>query len=348
MARPTQTLAKLAEALNCELKGNPDCAIDRVAALDVAGVGAISFLANSRYRGQLADTKASAVILPSALADESYPFSVLFSANPYYTFARIAQRLNPPALPNVGVAASAVIDQSAQVAASSEIGARVVVGAGARIGERCVIAPGCVIEADCQIGDDVRLAPNVTVHRGTRIGDRVIVHAGAVLGGDGFGFAFADDHWEPVPQLGSLVVEADVSIGANTTIDRGSQGTTLIEIGCKIDNLVQIGHNVRLGAHTVIASGTGISGSTRIGRFCTIGGQVGFAGHLEIAEGSMFTGQAMVTGNIREPGVYSSGIPAAPQRSWRKNAVRFGQLDTLARRLDRLERAMTDTEEDNA
>jgi UDP-3-O-[3-hydroxymyristoyl] glucosamine N-acyltransferase len=334
------TLGELASATGMELAGGAETTVDRVASLLEAGPGAVSFLANTRYRRQLAQTRATAVILHPAESLEGYPFEMLYSTNPYLDFARVARLLNPLPAVQPGIAPSAVVAADARVDAGAEIGEGAVVQSGAQIGPGCRIAPGVVIADHAQLGADCRIEANAAILAGVRLGDRVHVQAGAVIGSDGFGFARGDDHWEAVPQLGAVVIGDDVSIGANTTVDRGSQGDTVIEPGCKLDNLVQVAHNVRIGAHTVIAANTGISGSTVIGPSCTIGGAVGIAGHLEIAAGTTLTGMAMVTGSITQPGVYSSGVPASPNRDWRRNAVRFGQLAALVRRVEQLEKTL--------
>lgn len=347
MSNRVYRLHELAELSGSELIGPADITIDRVATLAAAGPGAISFLANSRYRSQLAETKASAVILADAEACPDGGFARLHNRNPYLAFARIAQALNPLPEPKSGIDASASVADTAELGADVEVGPQAVIGAGAVVGARCIIGAGSVIGEGVRLGADARIGPNVTIIAAATLGDRVQIHPGVVIGSDGFGFAQADDHWEAVPQLGSVIIGDDVSIGSNTTIDRGAQGDTCIEAGCKIDNLVQVAHNVQIGAHTVIAAGTGISGSTRIGQYCAIGGQVGFAGHLAIADHATFTGMSMVTGNIREAGVYSSGVPAAPNKEWRRNAVRFRQLEDMARRLEKLERRLNQTGEKN-
>lgn len=340
MSKQVYRLDELADLSASELVGPADLAIDRVATLAAAGTGAISFLANPRYRRQLADTQASAVILADANLGANAGFAKLINSNPYLAFARISRALNPLPQPNPGIDPTASVASDAQLGAEVEIGPQAVIGREAVIGARSIIGAGSVIGEGVRIGEDAWIGPNVTVVAAARLGNRVQVHPGVVIGSDGFGFAHAGDHWEAVPQLGSVAVGDDVSIGSNTTIDRGAQDDTCIGNGCKLDNLVQVAHNVHIGAHTVIAAGTGISGSTRIGQHCTIGGQVGFAGHLEIADHATFTGMSMVTGNIREAGVYSSGIPAASNREWRRNAVRFRQLEDMARRLEALERRL--------
>jgi len=333
------TLRTLAGLTGARLEGDGDCRIDRVAPLHHAGPGAITFLANSRYRRYLAETSASAVVLRPADA-QGLSLPALLCDNPYLAFARIARRLNPAPEPCPGVHASAVVAGDACIAADAEIGAQVTIGAGARIGSRCLVGPGCVIGAGVELGEGCRLETRVTVYHGCRLGARVRAHAGVVIGADGFGFARSEAGWESVPQLGRVIIGDDVDIGANTTIDRGALEDTVIGNGVKIDNLVQIAHNVTVGEHSVIAACTGISGSTRIGRRCTIGGGVGMAGHLEIADDTVFTGMTMVTHDVREPGLYSSGVTVSPARQWRRNAVRFHQLDDIARRLRALEQRL--------
>ena len=345
MPRQSISLGELAEHTDSRLQGNADTVIHAVATLEQAEPGTLSFLANPRYRQALTTTQASAVVMADQITLDDPPFARLYNPNPYLAFAQIARLLNPLPSAIPGIDASAVVHPQAQIADDAQIGPGVHVGSNARVGRGCIIAAGTVIGESVVLGEHCRIECNVSLLAATRLGDRVHIAAGAVIGSDGFGFARADAHWEAVPQLGSVVVGDDVAIGANTTIDRGSQGNTVIETGCKLDNLVQIAHNVHIGAHTVIAASSGISGSTRLGAHCAVGGQVGIAGHLTIVDGCTFTGMTMVTGHIREPGVYSSGIPAAPNREWRRNAVRFGQLESMARRLDALEKQLNNAGE---
>jgi len=344
---PSFTLAELAELTGSQLAGEGSLAIHAVAPLETAASGSISFLANPRYRRAVATTQASAVILPMDMRAAEVSLPALFSDNPYLAFARVARALNPERPVQPGIDPTASVAASAQVDASAEVAAHAVIGDQARVGAGTVIHSGVVIGEGAVLGANCRIEANVTVAQGCRLGDRVCISPGAVIGADGFGFARDGECWEAVPQLGTVRVGDDVSIGANTTIDRGSQGDTRIGSGCKIDNLVQIAHNVELGEHTVIAACTGISGSTRIGRCCALAGQVGVAGHLTIADHTTFTGMAMVTGSVNEPGVYSSGIPAMPTKEWRRNAVRFRQLDAMARRIDALEKTLERINDDN-
>ena len=329
------TLGELAVRFGCELEGDPAIEIDSVATLQGAGARALTFLANPRYRRQLAATRAAAVVLDARSA-ESCPVPALIAANPYATYARIAALLHPEIRWPAGVDAGAHIGERVQIAATASIAAGVVIEPEVRVGERARIGPGCVIMQGSAIGDDTRLSANVTVCRGVSIGARVLIHPGAVIGADGFGLAPERGVWVKVPQVGGVRIGDDVEIGANTTIDRGAIEDTVIEEGVKLDNQIQIGHNVRIGAHTAIAGCTGVSGSTVIGRRCMIGGMVGFAGHLSVCDDVVVTGLTLVSHSIRKPGVYSSGLPADEARRWRRNAVRLRHLDELAKQVERL------------
>lgn len=329
-------LADLAAHAAAELRGDPDRQIRGVATLEDAGTGDVAFLANRRYRSQLAATKASAVILQAA-ESVACPVDALITDNPYLAYARIAELLFPTPAVAGGVHPTAVVAPSAQVDPTAWVGPlcvvedRVVVDAGAFLG------PGCLVGADSRIGAGTRLVARVVVWNASIIGRRCLIHPGAVIGSDGFGNANDGGRWVKVPQLGRVVIGDDVAIGANTTVDRGSLRDTVIGNGVRLDNLIQVGHNVTIGEHTAAAAFVGISGSTEIGRRCTLGGAAGFAGHLTIADDVHVTGMAMVTHSLREPGSYSSGIPAISNREWRRNVARFQHLDELTRRVKALE-----------
>jgi len=329
-------LAELAVRFGCELRGDPDATVERVAPLAEAGPGELTFLANPRYRRYLAGTRATAVVLDASAAD-TCPTSALIANNPYATYARIAQLLHPVAPTMPGRHASAVVEEGAIVDESAWIGPLCFIARGARIGARVFVGPSSVVFANASIGADSRLVARVTICEATRIGQRCVVHPGAVIGADGFGHAPDTGGHVKVPQLGAVVIGDDVDIGCNTTIDRGAIGDTAIGDGVKIDNLVQVGHNVRIGEHTVIAACSGISGSAVIGRRCMLGGMVGVVGHLEICDDVAVTGRTMVSSSIRQPGVYSSGLPADGAARFRRNAARFRTLDDLAKRVRRLE-----------
>jgi UDP-3-O-[3-hydroxymyristoyl] glucosamine N-acyltransferase len=329
-------LAELAVRFGCELRGDPDATVERVAPLQEGGPGTLAFLANPRYRRHLAATRATAVVLDASAAGDC-PVAALVTDNPYATYARIAQVLHPERPSASGRHPSALVEDGASVDASAYVGALAYVAAGAMIGPRVVVGPGSVVLAGARIGADTRLVARVTVCERVEVGMRCVLHPGSVLGADGFGHASDSGGYVRVPQIGSVVLGDDVDVGANTTIDRGAIGDTVIANGVKIDNQVQVGHNVRIGEHTVIAACAGISGSAIIGRRCMLGGMVGVVGHLEICDDVAITGRTMVSSSIRRPGVYSSGLPADEARRFRRNAARFQHLDELAKRVRRLE-----------
>jgi len=320
------TLVRLAEQIGAELKGDPDCVVSRVDTLDHAGAGAVTFLFNRKYRKFLEVTHASGVILgPEDAA--ACPVNALVMCNPYLGYARAASLLDPHGdTPEAGIHPSACIDPSTVIDASASIAAHAVIEAGVHIAAHVQVGPGCVIGRDVRIGQYTRLLAHVTVCHGCAIGSRGVIHPGAVIGADGFGLARDGDAWLKVPQLGAVQLGDDVEIGANTTIDRGALKDTVIGHGVKLDNLIQVGHNVRIGEHTAIAGCAGISGSTVIGRRCMIAGGVGIAGHLEIADDVTITGMSLVTKSIRKAGVYSSSWPAEESLGWRKKLARFRRL----------------------
>jgi UDP-3-O-[3-hydroxymyristoyl] glucosamine N-acyltransferase len=333
-------LAELAERFELTLKGDPDQHIVGLNTLAAAGPDQLAFLANPAYIPQLKDCRAGAVILGQAQA-ERFGGNALISANPYVSWARVAALLHPAQSRPPGRHPSAVVAADCRIADSASIGPQVSIGAGCTIGERAVIGPGCVLEPGCTIGADTRLVARVFVGQGCQLGERVLVHPGAVIGADGFGLAFDRDHWIKVPQMGQVRIGHDCEIGANTTIDRGAIDDTVLEDDVRLDNQVQVAHNVRIGAHTAIAGCTGIAGSTRIGRYCMIAGACGIAGHLDICDKVVITAMSTVLDSIAEPGEYGSGIPARPHARWKRILVRLGQLDDWARRLRRVEKNNT-------
>ena len=337
------SLRQLAERCGAELAGDGDVVIDRVATLDSAGEGAIAFLSNPKYRGRLAGTRASAVIVAPDDA-QATALPKLVTANPYAAYARVAAILHPPRAPAPGVHPTAVVAGSARVAASAAIGAHAVIGERTQVGERAAVGAGTVVGEDCTVGDDCLLYPRVVVYPRSAIGPRTIVHSGAVIGADGFGMAEQDGRWLKIPQLGRVVVGADVEIGANTTIDRGAIGDTVIDEGVKLDNQIQVGHNCHIGAHTAIAGCVGIAGSTTIGRNCKIGGAAMISGHLEIADGTVISAATGVFESILSPGVYTGSFPALPHREWKHVAAAARRLRSILERLRALERAQSDKE----
>jgi len=320
------TLGEIAVRYGLELAGDPGQQVDGVAPLAAAPPGTLSFCTGPKYRKQLASTRATAVVLPRELAGDC-PVAALVSPRPYAAWARIANGLHPQPPVRAGRAPGAQVDPAAVVAGSAWIGPNAVVGAGAVIGERCSIGAHCVIEPGAQVGDDCRLQAGVTLCHGVTIGARCLFKPGAVIGSDGFGHAPDVDGYVKVPQLGNVRIGDDVEVGANTTVDRGTLEDTVIADGVKLDNQVQVGHNCRIGAHTVIAGCVGISGSSVIGSRCMIGGAVGIAGHLEIGDDVIVTGYSLVTHSLPGPGMYSSGMPAIEAGRWRRAVARLHRLD---------------------
>ncbi len=336
---PGLSLRDLASRCGAELSGDGDVMIDRVATLDGAGPGAIAFLSNPRYRAQLARTHASAVIVSMRDAAAT-PLPKLVAQNPYATYARVAAIFHPAESTQAGIHPTAVVGASARIAPSATLGAYVVVGEGTTIGERARIHAGSVIGDGCQISEDVVLHPRVVIYARSSIGARTVLHSGAVIGADGFGMADEQGRWVKVPQIGRVVIGADVEIGANTTIDRGAIDDTIIEDDVKLDNQIQIGHNCRIGAHTAIAGCVGIAGSAQIGRNCQIGGAAMITGHLHIADGTIISAATGVFDSIETAGVYTSAFPALPHREWRHVASVMRRLRTFAERIRALERRL--------
>jgi UDP-3-O-[3-hydroxymyristoyl] glucosamine N-acyltransferase len=339
------TLGELAVRFGLELAGDPALEVTGVATLAAAGPGTVSFLANPRYRRHLAGTRAGAVVLDAASAADC-PVAALVSPNPYAAFARIAQVLHPQPAVVPGVHPSAVVHPGAEVAPDAAVGPQAAVEEGAVVGPRALVGPGCILMRGARIGPDTRLVARVTLYPGVVLGRRCTVHAGAVIGADGFGFAPDRDGYVKVPQVGGVRIGDDVDIGANTTIDRGAIEDTVLEDGVKLDNLVQVGHNVRIGAHTVLAGCVGISGSTTIGKRCMIGGASGTVGHIELGDDVLVTGLTMVTRSLKEPGIYSGGWPAVPVAEWRKTVARVRRLSSLEKRLAVLEGREADADTD--
>lgn len=325
-------LSELAGRFSLERHGGTDPEIIGVGTLAGAGHGELAFLANPRYRRQLSTTSAAAVVLAAADAAQS-PVPCLVARDPYVAFARIAALFDPAPAAAPGVHPSAVIAADAVVAAEASIGPLTTVGARSRVAAGAVIGPGCVIGEDCVVGAGSELVARVTLVTRVVLGRRVRIHPGAVLGADGFGLAMDAGRWIKVPQLGGVRVGDDCEIGANACIDRGAIEDTELEEDVRLDNLVQIGHNVVIGAHTAMAGCAAVAGSARIGRHCLIGGGAGIVGHIELCDRVLVTAMTLVTHSILEAGEYSSGTPVQSSRDWRRNAIRFKQLDALARKI---------------
>ena len=334
-------LRDIAEHLGGELVGNAQLRIDRIGSLETATPTTITFVANPRYESQLAQTHAGCVIVGPAIRDAAVARgATIVTPDPYLSFARLTQwwaaRQRPAAVP--GIHASAVVAADAHIAASASVGALVVIEAGACVAEGAVIGPHCVIGAGAAVGEQSRLAARVTLGAGCLVGARCIVHSGVVIGADGFGFAPTQGRWEKIEQLGAVRIGNDVEIGANTCIDRGALEDTVIEDGVKLDNLIQIGHNVHVGAHTAMAGCVGVAGSAKIGRGCTVGGGAVVLGHLTLADQVHISAASVVMRSIHKPGQYSGVFPIDDNASWEKNAATLRQLHALRDRLRALEK----------
>jgi UDP-3-O-[3-hydroxymyristoyl] glucosamine N-acyltransferase len=333
----TITLGQLAEFLGATLRGPADKLITGLATLQEAGPDQVSFLANPQYRKFLATTHAAAVLLKPADA-EGYAADALLVPDPYLAYARISHLFDPKPKAPVGVHPTAVVAEDASVDAAASVGAYAVIESGARIAAGVTIGAHCFIGARSVIGEGGWLAPRVTLYHDVRIGQRVVIQSGAVLGGEGFGFANEKGLWQKIAQIGGVTIGDDVEIGVNTAIDRGAMDDTRIGNGVKLDNQIQIAHNVQIGDHTAMAACVGISGSAKIGKHCMLAGGVGLVGHIEICDGVFVTGMTMVTRSITEPGSYSSGTAMQPAAEWRKSAARMRHIDDMARRLQHLEK----------
>lgn len=331
------TVSRLAKELGIELIGLGDGIVDGVGTLEYATSTQLSFLANPSYRAKLTSTHAAAVILsPQDAANCSRP--ALVSDNPYAAWAKALQFLYPQTTAPAGIADTATIDSSAVIDPSASVGHNCIVGANCVIGAGVQIGPQCVLEDTVEIGAHTRLVANVFIGQSCRLGQRVLIHPGVVIGADGFGLAMEQGHWQKVPQLGVVVIGNDCEVGANTTIDRGALGDTVLSDDVRIDNQVQIAHNVFIGAHTAIAGCVGIAGSTHIGSYCMIAGASGIGGHLHITDKVVITAMSTVVSSIHEPGIYGSGIPAQPHQRWKRILVRLGKLDDWISRIKKLEK----------
>lgn len=330
------SLGELATEFGCDLLGDPETVVDRVATLANASPQAIGFLANSSYKNQLSNTKAAAVVLAEADADDC-PVAALIANDPYATYARIAGVLHPPLSHEPGVHSSAVIDSSASISDNAHVSANVVIGEDCCIADGVYIAAGCVLGKRCTVGRDSHVLANATLVEDVRIGERSIIHPGAVIGADGFGHARDDSGWIKVPQVGGVVIGNDVEIGTNTAVDCGAIDDTIIEDGVRLDNLVQIGHNVRIGAHTAMIGPSAIAGSATIGKRCMISGLAGVVGHVSVCDDVVLTAQAVITKDILEPGVYSATFGAEKDKDWKRMVARFRRIEVLEKRLKALE-----------
>lgn len=339
----TLTLGQLASQLGCELRGDADISVSGIGSLSGAGTDQVSFLANPKYLSQLAGTSAAAVLVTPEAA-EHCPVNALVCKDPYLSYAKLSRLFEPAIEAGEGVHSTAVIDSSATIAADARIGPYAVIGRDCHVGTDAVIGPHCVLENNSSVGSNSVLRSGVTLYRDCKVGNDCLIHSGVVIGADGFGIAWSGSGWEKIAQLGSVVIHNDVEIGANTTIDRGAIDDTVISDGVRLDNLIQIGHNCRVGKNTAIAGQAGMAGSTNLGENCLVGGQVGISGHLTIANGVQVMQDNGVLVDITEPGQYTMGFGTQPAVKSRRTAVRLKQLDDMARTLRALEKRLTKIE----
>jgi UDP-3-O-[3-hydroxymyristoyl] glucosamine N-acyltransferase len=329
-------LSDLADRIGARLVGDGERVVAGIAPIEEAGPGQVTFLANPKYARFAKDSKATAIIAKEVVPGAQTAF--LLSDNPYFAFACAMEAFHPPARPVPGISDKAVVDPSARLGRDVAVAPFVVIQEGAEVGDRTVLFPGVHVGKGTSIGPDCLAYPHVVLYHDVKVGSRVILHAGCVIGSDGFGFAQTAEGFRKIPQAGTVEIGDDVEIGANTTIDRAVLGVTRISRGTKLDNLVQVGHNVVIGSDTVIAAQAGISGSVRIGSRVMIGGQAGLAGHLEVEDGILLGAKSGVPDSLRvsEARVWS-GIPAMPHPVWLRMAALLPKLPELFRRVKRLE-----------
>jgi UDP-3-O-[3-hydroxymyristoyl] glucosamine N-acyltransferase len=342
---PKVRVANLSALLGGEVIGASELIVERIGSLQSADDTTVSFLAHPRYATQLESTRAGCVIVsPGFRSKVTHLPSAIVCADPYLAYARLTQwwaREHVPVKAASGQHPSAVVDGSAQVHPTARVDALAVIGPGARVGAGAWVGAHAVMEDQAVLGAHSRLGPRVVLGRGCTVGERCILHAGVVIGADGFGFAAHEGRWEKIEQLGAVRIGDDVEIGANTCVDRGALEDTVIEQGVKLDNLIQIGHNVRIGAHTAMAGCVGVAGSARIGAHCTVGGGAIILGHLEVVDHVHVSAATVVTRSIVKPGQYSGVYPFEENASWEKNAATLRQLHGLRDRLRALEKART-------
>ncbi len=334
----TVALGEIAAQLDGELRGDPAAIITGIAPLATAQAGQLSFLANRKYRPQLAACRAAAVLLDAASAAH-YPGDAIVVADPYLAFARVSGLFANAPEPAGTIHPRACVDPSASLGEGVTVGAGAVIEAGAVVGAGSVIGANSVIGVNSVVGQQCRLAANVTLYYGVLLGDRVTLHAGVVIGADGFGFApNGQGGWQKIHQLGGVQIGDDVEIGANSTVDRGALADTVLGNQVILDNHVQIGHNASVGDGTAMVAFSAIAGSASVGKNCILAGAAGVIGHISVCDGVQVTAKSLVTNNITTPGSYSAGTPLLPSAQWRRSAVRFGQLDEMARQIKELQK----------
>lgn len=336
------SLGSLAEHLNLTLEGDPDTTVSGVATLQSAAQGDLSFYHNTKFFADLKNTSASVVIL-NAQASVDCPVNKLISDNPYLAYARASQLFSTSSKSGAGIHPSATIHASARIGKQVQIGPNVCIGADSIIGDHSVIGANCVVGDNCRLGESNQLAANVTLYDDVRLGNNVNVHSGAVIGCDGFGYARDGELQVKIAQLGGVEIGNNVDIGSCSTIDRGALEDTVIADGVKIDNQVQIAHNVRVGENSVICGCSAVAGSSTIGKNCIIAGAVGIINHVHITDGVTVTAMSLVNKSINKAGIYSSGTALTESALWKKNIVHFKQLDSMNARLKKLESSVAGT-----
>lgn len=335
------SLAEIAAQFGGHVLGDASTRIRRVASLTSAGQGDIAFINDSKYLKSLVSSKASAYVLREK-DQHATDLPRIIVDNPYAYFAKISTLLNPAEVIPAGIAKSAVVSESAHLSETSCVGEQVYIGANVMLGDHVVIKHGSVIEDGSTIGAHSVIESNVTIKRYTVIGQHCHIFSGAVIGSDGFGYAEENGMWLKIPQVGQVIIQDHVDVGANTTIDRGALDNTVIEEGVKLDNLIQIGHNCVIGAHTVIAGCVGIAGSAKIGKHCKIGGAAMILGHLEIVDNVTISPGSMITRSINEADTYTALMPFQTHKSWLNTAAKIRQLESLSDKVKTLEKALAD------
>jgi UDP-3-O-[3-hydroxymyristoyl] glucosamine N-acyltransferase len=329
-------LSQIARAIDCRWAGSEDVEIVRVAGIDEAGPGDITFVSNRKYISHIKKTRASAIILGEDIPPVDIPS--LRTEDPYLAFARVLEIFHSPMQQDPGIHPTAVLAEDVEIGSNSSIGAYAVIGKGGRIGANCVIYSHVILYPGVTLGDNIVLHSNVTIREFCQIGHRSIIQNGVVVGGDGFGFApVKDGSFYKIRQTGRVIIEEDVEIGANTTIDRAAVGDTIVRRGSKLDNLVQVGHGAQIGEDCVLAAQVGLAGSTRLGRGVWVGGQAGFAGHLEVGDKAIITAQSGTSHDI-PPGAVVSGSPAFDNSEWLRSVAAFPKLPGLLRKIRELEK----------
>ncbi|HHF0556613.1 TPA: UDP-3-O-(3-hydroxymyristoyl)glucosamine N-acyltransferase [Vibrio antiquarius] len=340
----TLTLAELATITGGELFGDEFLVVSRVAPMDKAQEGDVTFLSNPKYAKHLSECQAT-VVMVKAEHKEQCVGNALVVSDPYVAFARVVQAMDTTPKPADDIAPSAVIAADVKMGENVTIGANAVIETGVELGDNVSVGAGCFIGKNAKLGNNTKLWANVTIYHEVSLGDDCLVQSGTVIGSDGFGYANDKGEWIKIPQLGSVRIGNRVEIGACTTIDRGALEDTIIEDNVILDNQLQIAHNVQIGYGTVMPGGTIVAGSTKIGKYCQIGGASVLNGHITIADGVAITGMGMVMRSIEEKGLYSSGIPLQTNREWRKTATRVHRIDEMNKRLKAVEKQLEQKEE---